>query len=102
MRQDIRTGTRVAYLIIAMIVIAWALAAKTYAHHSFAMFDQSKQLTLKGTVQEFQWTNGPGSSSFGLFRADRVGSVTGRGSLGKADPCFTPASPYPRHSSRSG
>ncbi len=27
------------------------------AHHSFAMFDQSKQLPLKGTVREFQWTN---------------------------------------------
>ena len=27
------------------------------AHHSFAMFDQTKQLPLKGTVLEFQWTN---------------------------------------------
>ncbi|MBO9581846.1 MAG: hypothetical protein J7498_13225 [Sphingobium sp.] len=27
------------------------------AHHSFAMFDQSKKITLKGTVTEFQWTN---------------------------------------------
>ena len=57
MKQDIRTGTRVAYLTIAVIVVAWALVAKTYAHNSFAMFDQSKQLTLKGTVHEFEWTN---------------------------------------------
>ena len=28
-----------------------------FAHHSFAMFDQSKDVTLKGTVTEFQWTN---------------------------------------------
>lgn len=33
------------------------LVATAYAHHSFAMFDQSKQLELKGTVSEFQWTN---------------------------------------------
>jgi hypothetical protein len=27
------------------------------AHHSFAMFDREKTLTLTGTVKEFQWTN---------------------------------------------
>jgi hypothetical protein len=27
------------------------------AHHSFAMFDQSKQVTVIGTVTEVQWTN---------------------------------------------
>jgi len=27
------------------------------AHHSFAMFDGKKQVTLKGTVRQFQWTN---------------------------------------------
>ncbi|HEX5278775.1 MAG TPA: DUF6152 family protein, partial [Micropepsaceae bacterium] len=27
------------------------------AHHSFAMFDRDKTLTLTGTVKEFQWTN---------------------------------------------
>jgi hypothetical protein len=27
------------------------------AHHSFAMFDQSQNLPLKGTVHDFQWTN---------------------------------------------
>ena len=32
-------------------------AAPAWAHHSFAMFDQSKTVTLKGTVIEFQWTN---------------------------------------------
>ena len=33
------------------------LAAPSAAHHSFAMFDQSKIVTLEGTVSEFQWTN---------------------------------------------
>ena len=37
---------------------ALALAATpALAHHSFAMFDQTKQMTLAGTVHEFQWTN---------------------------------------------
>ena len=32
-------------------------AAAAFAHHSRAMFDQEHQLTLVGTVKEFQWTN---------------------------------------------
>src|SRR5256885_6997053 len=27
------------------------------AHHSFAMFDANKTITLDGTVKEFEWTN---------------------------------------------
>ncbi len=57
MRETTRNGTRALYLAIAVIVVTWAFVAVSYAHHSFAMFDQSKQLTLKGTVSEFQWTN---------------------------------------------
>jgi hypothetical protein len=36
---------------------AWVLAAPASAHHSFAMFDQTKEISLTGTVTEFQWTN---------------------------------------------
>ncbi len=32
-------------------------AAPAFAHHSFAMFDSQKNLTLDGTIKEFQWTN---------------------------------------------
>jgi len=32
-------------------------ASPALAHHSFAMFDRQKEITLKGTVKEFQWTN---------------------------------------------
>lgn len=46
-----RTFTAVAGL------LALLLAAPVAAHHSFAMFDQAKTVTLKGTVSEFQWTN---------------------------------------------
>ena len=35
-----------------------ALTAQTArAHHSFAMFDFTKVVTIHGTVKEFQWTN---------------------------------------------
>lgn len=40
------------------IAIAVALTAGTaLAHHSFAMFDLSKTVTLQGTVKDFRWTN---------------------------------------------
>lgn len=28
-----------------------------HAHHSMAMFDQQKRVSVTGTVREFQWTN---------------------------------------------
>ena len=28
-----------------------------HAHHSFAMFDMTKEVTVTGTVRQFQWTN---------------------------------------------
>lgn len=44
--------------------LVWAGAAAlslsamaAHAHHSMAMFDQQKVVTLSGTVREFQWTN---------------------------------------------
>jgi uncharacterized protein DUF6152 len=38
-------------------VIVLAVASTAVAHHSFAMFDQTKQVTLTGTVTAFEWTN---------------------------------------------
>jgi hypothetical protein len=32
-------------------------AGSAFAHHSRAMFDQTKQIILAGTVKDFQWTN---------------------------------------------
>jgi hypothetical protein len=40
---------------LAALVLTASCAA--FSHHSFAMFDQSKRLSLTGTVREFQWTN---------------------------------------------
>jgi hypothetical protein len=41
-------------LAVASAVIA---AGGAGAHHSTAMFDMQKSVTLKGTIKEFQWTN---------------------------------------------
>ena len=42
----------------AFIAIAAMLTAgSVLAHHSFAMFDQSKTVTLQGTVKDFRWSN---------------------------------------------
>ena len=41
----------------SMGLVALLATTTVEAHHSFAMFDQSKVVTLKGTVREFQWTN---------------------------------------------
>jgi hypothetical protein len=43
------------YFVIAIAVMLTASSA--LAHHSFAMFDQSKSVTLQGTVKDFRWTN---------------------------------------------
>jgi hypothetical protein len=39
----------------AMAVAACTVSA--LAHHSFAMFDAEKTVTLQGTVKEFEWVN---------------------------------------------
>jgi hypothetical protein len=46
--------------LVARTIIAAALgvaAGLASAHHSFAMFDQTKQVTVIGKVTEVQWTN---------------------------------------------
>ena len=34
-----------------------AFAVPALAHHSFAMFDADKTVTVKGVVKEFEWVN---------------------------------------------
>jgi len=48
MRTSLRT-------LLAFVLLTTASAA--LAHHSFAVFDRTKKVTLTGTVKEFQWTN---------------------------------------------
>lgn len=47
---------KAATLPVTALLAAWG-AMPAGAHHSFAMFDQTRSLVLKGTVAEFQWTN---------------------------------------------
>ena len=45
---------------VALAAVAAVLglaAGQVFAHHSFAMFDLSKQVTVTGKVTEVQWTN---------------------------------------------
>jgi hypothetical protein len=51
-----RFKARLKALGLAVIAIA-AYAIPVCAHHSFAMFDAEQKVALKGTVQQFQWTN---------------------------------------------
>ena len=45
-----------AFTTLGFAGLACALfAAPAVAHHSFAMFDVKKTVTLNGTVKEFQW-----------------------------------------------
>lgn len=41
----------------AAVIAAGLVAASAHAHHSFAIFDHTRTLTLEGTVRVFQWTN---------------------------------------------
>ena len=46
-----------SHVLVALIGAAALSAPPALAHHSFAMFDAQKEVTLNGTVREFQWTN---------------------------------------------
>jgi hypothetical protein len=48
-----------APVVFAVILVTILLGGSTFvlAHHSFAMFDQEKTVTLNGTVTAFEWTN---------------------------------------------
>ncbi len=43
--------------LLNVLAFAALLAIPVLAHHSFTMFDTTKQITITGTVTEFQWTN---------------------------------------------
>jgi Family of unknown function (DUF6152) len=51
-RSRIRQGLG-AIILAATAAASWPV----FAHHSFALYDRTKTLTLKGTVKTFQWTN---------------------------------------------
>ena len=48
---------RFATLLAAPALAALGMMNSASAHHSGAMFDSGKTVTLEGTVSEFQWVN---------------------------------------------
>jgi len=40
-----------------VLTVLIALPAAAIAHHSFAMFDMQRQVSLSGTVKNFQWSS---------------------------------------------
>ena len=44
-------------LAAAAALVMATLSVGADAHHSFAMFDLAKEVTVKGKVKKFQWTN---------------------------------------------
>ena len=47
---------KVEQVSLALGLLIWS-AGSALAHHSFAMFDLGKQVSLSGVVKEFEWTN---------------------------------------------
>jgi Family of unknown function (DUF6152) len=60
------------YWISAVVVTAILSGGQSLAHHSGAMFDMTKTVTIFGTVQQFNWTNP--HSSFKVLVANSTGT----------------------------
>jgi hypothetical protein len=52
MKSHIKKALKILIGIGAML-----MAGSAFAHHSHAMFDSTKQITLVGTVKELDWNN---------------------------------------------
>ena len=75
--------------LISTVLLLTPIAA--LAHHSFAMFDHEKKITVSGTLKEFEWTNphcwlhvnvvdpATGRVTDWAFEMGSIGQVTGAG-----------------------
>jgi hypothetical protein len=46
-----------AALVLTLVGVATIVARPAFGHHSAAMFEEKKTITLEGVVKEFQFTN---------------------------------------------
>ncbi|HEX4023365.1 MAG TPA: DUF6152 family protein [Steroidobacteraceae bacterium] len=46
-----------AWLITACAATLMLFSAPAWVHHSYAMFDTSRKVSVSGTITEFHWTN---------------------------------------------
>jgi hypothetical protein len=63
-----------------------AVSAPAYAHHSFAMFDNTKTVTWSGTVAEFDWTNPHTHIIVIIPPTEKVTSLVGKWDIEGASP----------------
>ena len=57
-------------LILGLALGLLTLSGPALAHHSGAMFDRSKELTISGAVKEFNWTNPHASFAVEVTKPD--------------------------------
>ena len=57
-------------IVVPMLAACLASWGSAQAHHSGAMFDRSRQVTLVGTVKDFSWTNPHSSFSVEVMKPD--------------------------------
>ena len=55
---------------LSSIALVIAMAASALAHHSFAVYDHTRTVTLRGTVTKFQWTNPHGFIELDVPQSD--------------------------------
>ena len=91
-RSKVKAALSVAAGATAALAVGAACClgvAPASAHHSFAMFDISKRVTIQGTVEKFEWSNphswlfvavpgAKGATSYG-FEMQSVGELLRRG-----------------------
>jgi hypothetical protein len=57
-RMTARRGSTLPALALALALMgAVAVPGNASAHHSFAMFDKSRMVTISGTIKSVEWTN---------------------------------------------
>lgn len=44
-------------VIVALLVVVLGSGREAVAHHSFAMFDKTKYVSLKGVIRRLEWSN---------------------------------------------
>jgi hypothetical protein len=54
MLRTVRTSAR---FLVTVVAVAAGVSVTVAAHHSFAMFDTAKPVTLDAVVTSFEWTN---------------------------------------------
>ncbi|MEO6369066.1 MAG: DUF6152 family protein [Steroidobacteraceae bacterium] len=80
-------------------LVALTFAALATGHHSTAEFDYTKQLTIKGTVKEVQWTN---PHSFIQLLVDRKGKEPVEWAVEIGSPSLNIAMGWKKNSVKNG